>query len=420
VDGLCCHAALARVSSVRLFAKGRRASLRLRLTLSYGGVFLLTGLLLVASNYMIIRYQLTHNAGRLRGEIVERLNVPPAVLEQTLKDPQGHTETVRDLLVRVQDRVIGDALQRLLGLSAGMLLMTGLVSLAAGWFISGRMLRPVHEVTAAARRLSASTLDERIDLPGPNDELKELADTFDEMLTRLASSFRAQQEFVANASHELRTPLAIMRTEIDVTLDDADAGIADYRQMAETLREATGRSEAIIDRLLVLARCQDLAVRKSVDLSEVVEDTVAQHREQAAVRGLTFNVSLVPAPVAGDPVLLNLLVANLVDNAVRYAPAGNEVRLSTSTMGEWVEMKVANDGEPIAAHEVARLFERFYRPDSSRSRATGGSGLGLAIVAAIARAHGGDVAAEALAQGGLVVTVRLPKEVGAIGAPASA
>ena len=280
--------------------------------------------------------------------------------------------------------------------------------LVLGWFIAGRMLRPVHEITTVARRLSASTLDERIDLQGPPDELKELADTFDDMLDRLAASFPAQREFVANASHELRTPLAIMRTEVDVTLSDPEASAEELRRMAETLRKATVRSEELIDSLLVLAGSAEIGRRETVDLRRVAAGAVDLNRARAAERRLMFDLALTPAPVSGDPTLLDRLATNLIDNALRYAPDGDTVRVSTSASPDGVTLVVGNGGEPIAADEVPRLFERFYRRDTSRSRRTGGAGLGLAIVAAVARAHGGAARAEAPAAGGLVVTVTLP------------
>jgi signal transduction histidine kinase len=289
-----------------------------------------------------------------------------------------------------------------------MLFVTAVVSLAIGWLLAGRMLRPVHEITTVARRLSASTLDERIGLEGPNDELKELADTFDAMLDRLAAAFAAQKEFVDNASHELRTPLTIMRTEVDVTLDDPDASPDDLRRMAATLREATARSEGIIDRLLTLARSEELTERETLDLSEIVTEVLADSGAAAGLRDLSFDLSLEPAPVVGDTALLDRLVANLIDNALRYAPEGGAISVRTAATGATATLEVANGGDHIPAEDLARLFERFYRRDASRARALGGSGLGLAIVAAVAGAHGGEVRAQSPADGGLVITVALP------------
>jgi len=393
---------------VRRPGERRGASIRLRLTLSYAGIFIGVGFLLVAGANLLVRYELEHNAERLHGQIATRFDIPPSVLGQTIRDARGNTVSLGAFLRSVEEQAIAEALGVLLRQSAMMLLLTGVVSLALGWFIAGRMLRPVHEITTVARRLSASTLDERIDLHGPPDELKELADTFDDMLDRLAASFRAQREFVANASHELRTPLAIMRTEVDVTLSDPEASAEDLRRMAETLRNATVRSEKLIDSLLVLAGSAQIGRRETVDLSGIAEAALDIYRERASARSLTFDLRLMIAPASGDPALLERLVTNLIDNAVRYAPEGDAIRVSTTAGPSGVTLTVANGGEAIAADEVPRLFERFYRRDASRSRKTGGSGLGLAIVAAVAQAHGGEARAQAPATGGLVVTVSLP------------
>ena len=228
------------------------------------------------------------------------------------------------------------------------------------------------------------------------------------MLDRVAASFRAQRELVANASHELRTPLAIMRTEVDVTLSDTEASAADLRRMAETLRTATARSDELIDNLLVLAGSAQIGRREAIDLSHIVEEAIDLYRERASARSLTFDLKLMPAPVSGDPSPLERLASNLIDNAVRYAPEGDAIRVSTTAGPSGVTPTVANCGEAIAADEASRLFERFYRRDTSRSRRTGGTGLGLAIVAAVAQAHGGEAHAVAPAEDGLVATVTLP------------
>ena len=386
----------------------RSTSIRLRLTLSYAGIFLAVGLLLVSSIFLLLRYQLQKDEGRIQARITSQLSISPDVLDQTIRAEDGHAETLGTFLTGVQENAASEALEKLLRLSAIMLFLTAVVSLAMGWFLAGRMLRPVHEITTVARQLSASTLDERIGLEGPNDELKELADTFDAMLDRLGAAFAAQREFVDNASHELRTPLTIMRTEVDVTLGDPEASPEDLRRMAATLREATARSEEIIDRLLTLARSEELAEREPLDLSEIVTEVLADCRAAADLRHLSFDLSLEPAPIVGDTALLDRLVANLIGNALRYAPEGGTIAVRTSAGEATATLEVANGGDHIPAEETTRLFERFYRRDASRTRAGGGSGLGLAIVAAVAGAHGGEVRAQSPADGGLVVTVALP------------
>jgi signal transduction histidine kinase len=278
----------------------------------------------------------------------------------------------------------------------------------AGWWMAGRMMRPINEIATVARRLSASTLHERIALEGSHDELRELADTFDGMLDRLESSFIAQHDFVANASHELRTPLTIMRTELDVTLADPDVDAEELRHMATAIRGAIARSEDVIDSLLVLAESDAPVERKPVDLATLVRQVVRHNEQPAAERGLTLQIDAGAAIVLGDEALLERLADNLVGNAIRYSVEGGTTGIDVRRTSDAVLLTVANAGDVIDESELPRLFERFYRRDRSRSRRAGGSGLGLAIVAAIADAHGGTVVAEAIPSGGLRVTVRLP------------
>lgn len=291
--------------------------------------------------------------------------------------------------------------------SAIALALLALFSLVIGWVMAGRVLRPVREITETARRLSERNLHERIAMQGPDDELRELADTFDAMLSRLASAFALQRDFVANASHELRTPLTIIRTDLDVTMADPDASITDYQAMAVTIHDATIRSERLIEALLTLARTDGPVDRTALDLGEVVQTTAGPLLDLRA-SGLRIDRSLAPAPVLGDRSLLERLVTNLVENAIRYNGPGGWLALETQWRGDQSVLTVANSGDQIQPNEVPQLFQRFYRRDPSRNRATGGAGLGLSIVEAVVRAHGGQVEARALARGGLCVTVALP------------
>jgi signal transduction histidine kinase len=386
----------------------RTISLRLRLTLSYGGVFFTLGFVLIAVSYVLARQVLVHNPGEFLSHVAERLGLSPAFLASRMPSPSGGQETVATFMRAVQDRIVSQLLHGLTLLAFTSLAVAAVLSVGLGWLIAGRMLRPLQEIAIAARRASASTLHERIAMQGPSDELRELADTFDAMLARLESAFEAQRDFVANASHELRTPLAIMRTEVDVTLADPQASGAELRRMADTVRTAVARSEDIIDKLLVLAESEQLADRQTVDLSSLVADVVSRLTPAAHVRGLSFALDLQPAAVQGDRALLERLVDNLIDNAVRYAGADSVVAVAVGERPDGAMLRVANSGEVIDPDELPRLFERFYRRGTSRSRNDGGAGLGMAIVAAVAEAHGGAAAAAGPAGGGLVVTVTLP------------
>jgi signal transduction histidine kinase len=399
----------------------RRASLRLRLTLSYGLLFFVVGFLLLALSYLLLRQVAVRDPGELTTHTARQLHLSQAYLQQNMPSPSGGQQTVGAFMRQLQDQVISELLRALFGTTFWALAIATCVSIAAGWWVAGRMLRPVQEISAVARRLSASTLHERIALKGPKDELRELADTFDAMLVRLETAFIAQREFVSNASHELRTPLAIMRTELDVTLADPQTHAYDLRRMAETIRAAIARSEDVIDKLLVLAESEDLAEHAAVDIARVVDGVAQRHARAADARGIRISVVAQPSTVSGDDALLERLVDNLVDNAVRYAASGSVVHVQVDAEDGKVTLRVANAGELISPAEVPRLFERFYRRGTSRSRRTGGSGLGLAIVAAVASVHGGAVFAEAPPAGGLVVTVLLPAASAAAipGGPAS-
>ena len=386
----------------------RRASLRLRLTLSYGLLFFVVGFLLLALSYLLLQQVVVSNPGELAARTAKHLHLSQAYLQQNMPSPSGGQQTVGAFMRQLQDQVLSELLRALLPTTFWALAIATAVSVVVGWWMAGRMLRPMQEISTVARRLSASTLHERIALKGPKDELRELADTFDAMLVRLEAAFVAQREFVSNASHELRTPLAIMRTELDVTLADPETDADDLRRMAETIRAAIARSEDVIDKLLVLAESDDLAERARVDVAGVVEDAARQHARSVAEKGIDLVIDARPSAVNGDQALLERLVDNLIDNAVRYAPFGSVVRVRVDADDGKVTLRVANPGEVISPEEVPRLFERFYRRGTSRSRRTGGSGLGLAIVAAVAEVHGGVVSAEAPPEGGLIVTVALP------------
>jgi signal transduction histidine kinase len=238
--------------------------------------------------------------------------------------------------------------------------------------------------------------------------LKELADTFDAMLGRLDAAFTAQKEFVANASHELRTPLTIIRTEIDVALSDPDIPQEDLKEMGEAVTEAVDRSERLIDGLLTLARAESSLNLAEFDLAEVAEKQVELASGEADAMGLRLDLDLQPTAIRGDRTLLERLTSNLVENAIRHNVRDGWFSVQTRAEEDRVTLQVKNSGTVVPADEVARLFDRFYRPDKSRSRKTGGFGLGLSIVRSVAGAHSGAVEVVAPPEGGLDVTVSLP------------
>lgn len=392
-------------------------TIRLRLTFWYGGMFLAAGVVLLASSYLLVARNFPEGSDDLRTAVAGRLGFPAAELRpgrvlpfEAPPPPRGaRGVAISDLLLGARDELRADTLERLAVQSAIALAALSVASIGLGWVVAGRMLRPLHEISATVARISDRNLDERVALQGPGDELKELADQFDVMLDRLQTSFDAQRAFVANASHELRTPLTIIRTELDVTLRDERATPEERRATADVVARAITRTERLIDQLLMLASADEPVQRTDdVDLAELVGRALDVHAAKIADLGLTVERALGPAVVGGDPALLDRLAGNLVENAVRHNEPRGWLSVITERAGDGVRLRVANGGPPIPQQEVERLFQRFGRLDRSRSRDTGGYGLGLSIVRAIARGHGGNAQAHARPGGGLEVVVTLP------------
>jgi signal transduction histidine kinase len=302
------------------------------------------------------------------------------------------------------------ALETLREFSFGALGVLFVVSLGVGWVISGRVLSPIDRITSVANEIQATDLSRRIDLGGPADELKRLADTFDGMLGRLDAAFDAQRRFIADASHELRNPLAVMRTNIDVVLADPHASNEDLRHAASVVQRATDRMRRLVDDLLALARLEaPSAVKEHVDLAEVVSEAVEELRAVASARDVTIAMASAPgASAAGDREALKRALVNLIDNALRFGPAGSRVAASSGRSGPWVWLAVVDEGPGIDPEHHERVFERFWRADKGRSRALGGSGLGLAIVRQIAEGHGGAVRVYSTPGAGATFVLWLP------------
>jgi signal transduction histidine kinase len=326
--------------------------------------------------------------------------------------PDGTTVLVGGTRVRAEQltEALRDA-ARLRILVAGAIAFVCVVAATAllAWTFTGRVLKPLRDVTGTARRLSAESLGERIALRGPRDEVAELADTFDAMLDRLQATFAAQRQFVANASHELRTPLSVIRTELDVTLADPDADAGELRRMAGVVRDATLRAGQLVDALLLLARTDGmgLGLVERVDLATVVGSAWQAVRTEAEHRSLRTSFACAAAPSAGDPALLERVAGNLLENAVRHNVEGGWLDVRTGGGPSWVTLRVSSSGAAVDPERVDELFESFRRGGVDRT-AHSGTGLGLSIVRAVVRAHHGTVSAEAVPGGGLTVTVHLP------------
>jgi signal transduction histidine kinase len=365
-----------------------RLTVRGRLTLVYGGLFVVAGLVLLGVTYVLVSQRLPNG-----DTIVATAERAPLPAEGPVMIQRFATQT-RD-----------SALNTVLTQGVIALIVVSAAAIALGWLVAGRMLQPLHRITDTARRIAfapsgGESLHERIALQGPDDEIKQLADTFDLMLARLDHAFDGQRRFIANASHELRTPLTLNRTLLEVALSPPDVP-AEVRQLGATLLAVNERHGRLIDGLLVLAQSDRAVTEVSyVDIADVVDH----------VAGPSVVVKAEEAPVLGNPVLLERLVQNLVENGLRYnLPEGGWVRVDTGTRPDrTVYLQVSNTGPVVPRYEVPGLFEPFRRLGAERLSAPGGAGLGLSIVRAVARAHGGDVHAEPRDGGGLVVTVTLP------------
>jgi signal transduction histidine kinase len=392
----------------------RRRPVRLRLTLVYTGLFLLAGAALLTVSYVLVAQTPGISQPKVTSSQVSQYT--SAALEECLAkvgQDQAALCKAQAQQAALKLAASGAADQRaqtlnhLLAYSLIALAVMAVVSAVLGWVLAGRALRPVHAITAAARRASQENLGDRIALAGPDDELKELADTFDAMLARLDAAFASQRRFVANASHELRTPLTVMRTAIDVTLAKPDRTPAQLEAMAAEVRQAADRAEALIEALLTLARSdRGHGPREPLDVAVLAEDALDAAGPAISDRSLRLETTLDPAPAPGDPVLVARLVTNLIDNAVRHNLADGWIHVVTGTRDGMAFIDVANGGPVIGEHAVPSLFEPFRRLGGRM--ASPGTGLGLSIVQSVAVAHRGQVSAWPLPAGGLRVLVLIP------------
>ena len=423
-------------------------TVRLRLTLLYVGLFLASAACLLVITYFLVARQLPGtvtlrtSGGGTAGTSSQVVTGGTgagagAGLGACTPPADGTLPTVAQMNDCVQQAAAGlrnDTLDQLLIESGVALGIMAVASVGLGWLMAGRVLSPLRTITATARRISARSLHQRIGMSGPDDELKELGDTFDQLLGRLDASFRAQRQFVANASHELRTPLARQRTLLEVALRDKQATNASLRTACERALAAGEQQERLIASLLTLARGErGLDAFEPFDLGAVATGALAAVRDEAEARGVTVTANLGTAPALGDSRLAEQLAANLADNAIRYNVAGGQVEIGTGDLDGRAFLAVSNTGPVIPPDQLGRLFQPFQRLDPGRAGRggsdggtgrdgggpeRGGLGLGLAIVSAIAAAHGAELRAVTRAAGGLAVEVVFPPVPAGAGRPA--
>jgi signal transduction histidine kinase len=410
--------------------RGPRWTLRLRLTLLYGALFLVTGAVLLGITYGLVAHtvssgnhtfvvQRSKPASPGSGAVRPRRTTivvgnggalqPPTDAPKALNGFAAQLQTQADTELAHQRQSQLHALLTRSGVALGIM---AVISIGLGWLMAGRALRPIRTMAVRARGITERNLHERLAVDGPRDELKELGDTFDALLGRLESAFESQRRFVANASHELRTPMTVGRTLTEVALADPDADVASLRATCERVLANGEQQERLIEALLTLARSQrGLESREPFDLAELARD-VAQAID---TRGVSIDTTGVrTAPVGGDRALVERLIANLVGNAVRHNVAGGWVVLSTEMTDGAARLSVSNSGPMIAADKVRDLLEPFRRGDRERTRDGSGHGLGLSIVTAIADAHDARLSVVPGASGGLRVEVAFPGLVNAV------
>jgi signal transduction histidine kinase len=378
-----------------------RPTLRVRMALLYGGLVLLVGVSLLFTCVILINRALA--------------NVP--ILQPKdgahFVDQNGHQIAFDS--ASVSQKAQDSATHYLYTTGAIYFAIIVVIGATGGYLLAKQALRPIARLTQTARALSTETLDQRINLGGPDDELRELADTFDAMLGRLDQAFDSQRLFVANASHELRTPLSVIRTELEVTLSDPDADPEELRRMGSVVASAAERAQRLVTSLLTLARLQavgggELEVYEPVDLALLVPSALHAVAAEAEEKGVRTETEIETATTVGDPRLLERLIGNLVENAIRHNVPNGWLRITTGQTKDKVWLHVANGGTVIPNGDVDRLFEPFRRGAGKVRTATKGAGLGLAIVRLIVEAHQGRLQAAAPPFGGLAVRVELPRE----------
>jgi signal transduction histidine kinase len=386
-----------------------RRTARLRLTVLFGGLSLVSGVILLAVTYLLVDQSTGPGSRSIPTQLAGPAAGPSARGQISLPAGAGSLQQVSAAQAAAVNRVVRAVLGELLMQSPIALAIVTVTAVALGWVVAGRILRPLSTITTAARRISASRLNERLGLRGPDDELKALGDTLDDLFARLESSFQAQRHFVANASHELRTPLTRERAMLQVALDDPETTTGTWRDTAREILASNAEQESLIEALLALASSEgSLDKREPVDLAAVTGEVLAARQAETGRLGLRVEGAARPAALDGDPLLIERLTANLIDNAIRHNVPGGTIEVTTGSGNGYGFLSVTNTGAVIPPAEVSRLFQPFHRLGGRGTQGSQGHGLGLSIVRAIATAHGADVEACALPGGGLAINVTFP------------
>ena len=374
-------------------------SVRLRLTALYGGLFVVCGAGLLVITYLLVSHSTRHRpaGGVVSGHPFTWLGRAQRTVEI------GRIAAALGYQNRVD-------LHQLLVESAIALAVMAAISVALGWVVAGRVLSPLRTITATTRRISEHSLHERLALPGPRDELKQLADTIDGLLGRLEAAFDAQRRFVANASHELRTPLAMMRTRLDVAIAKPDGVPPQTQALDAGLRKDLDRAETLLESFLALARAQHGMVtdRTIVSLDRLVTNALAARHDQIAEQQLEVRTTLAPVGVTGSETLLARMVENVIENGVRHNQPHGFINIACETTDRAARLVVESGGPMLDEQSVAQLAQPFRRLGVERTGSQNGHGLGLSIVAAVADAHGGELELHPRPQGGLRVQITLP------------
>jgi signal transduction histidine kinase len=383
-------------------------TVRLRLTLLYGSLFLCCGAGLLAITYLLVDHTITGNfTYTFKGPNgVGTISCRPA-------PRPGSGQAGRSALVRCQVLAVqahATLMHHLLVYSGIALAIMALAAAALGWLLAGRVLRPLRSITTATQAITAHNLHERLALPGPDDELKALADTIDDLLGRLEEAFEAQKRFIANVSHELRTPLTMMRTSLDVAAGKPGPPAPEATLLAAKMRKGLDKADRLVDSFLVLARAQRGAESPgvTVSLGQAAEAALAERGHAIAGMRLTVTRDLADAHVQGTSLLLARMTDNLIDNAIRHNQPGGWLSVTTHAEGALARLVVESGGAVLDEREVRELAQPFRRLGGDRTSTGNGAGLGLSIVAAIAAAHHGTLQLTARADGGLRAAVELP------------